>query len=299
MGSYLGLAGGLLWLAMLLLEPEVGFSAPRSWMALFWALQIGFGLLVLQAVLLGLTRALGNRPWPIGWLVPASGVLGALLLAPAYWLIGEWLMVQQLGFPLVPDDDGDVLPSAAAGLAGWWAAWGSEFGDIVGPVTACWCLICLPRLHRLVPPLMTAATAPAPRIPMPVLPATDPVPTPAPSPSPTDWRSRLPAALGTDVIAVASELQYLRVWTPRGVALVLGSLAEVEAAGAGCRVHRSWWVADAHLRRVKRSADGLTCVATGNLEVPVSRRRRAEVLARYGDAATYGGSETAADPEVQ
>jgi LytTr DNA-binding domain len=251
---------------------------------------------VLQAVLIGLTRAVGHRPWPVWWRVPASGVLGALLLAPAYWLIGEWGMVQQLGFPLVPDDDGDVLPAAAEGLAGWLAVWASEFGDIVGPVTACWCLISLPRLHRLVPPL-TLATLPA-AVPEPAPPAES---LPSPPPAAADWRQRLPAALGTDVIAVASELQYLRVWTPRGVALVLGALAEVEAqAGdSGSRVHRSWWVADAHVRRLRRSADGLVCITSGELEVPVSRRRRAEVLARYGDAARYDRSEAAAETKVQ
>lgn len=278
--GYLSRAGGLLWLALVLLEPDVGFQAPPAWMALFWALQVGLGLVVLQACLLLLTRVLGARPWPVWVYVPASAVLGSLLLAPAYWMLGEGWMVQGLGFPASPDDDADLWPVTS----GWGAIWRQEFGDIVGPVTACWCLLCLPRLNRVVPPLL--ASQPGPVAEAEAAPGGPAAPSPDTGPT-SGWQDRLPVALGRDVIAVASELQYLRVWTPRGVALVLGSLNEVEAGGGGCRVHRSWWVADAHLVRLQRQGDRLTCQVTGGLEVPVSRRRRSDVVARYGEAARY------------
>lgn len=279
MVAYLSRAGALLWLALVLLEPDVGFQAPAGWRALFWALQVGLGLVTLEACLLLLTRRLGARPWPVWLLVPLSAVLGSLLLAPAYWLLGEGWMVRALGFPVSPDDDPDLVPAAA----GWAAVWLQEFGDIVGPVTACWCLLCLPRLNRVVPPLL----ATPPRVP--VGPAAgEPAPPPPDMAPAGSWQDRLPEALGRDVIAVASELQYLRVWTPRGVAMVLGSLNEVEAGGGGCRIHRSWWVADAHVVQLQRRGDRLVCLATGGLELPVSRRRRADVVARYGDSARYG-----------
>jgi hypothetical protein len=103
------------------------------------------------------------------------------------------------------------------------------------------------------------------------------------------WRAGLPRELGDDLIAVCSELQYLRVWTARGSTLILGALqAVVDAeAGAGMRVHRSWWVHAAHVRSVRRRAGGLFCQLSDGRDIPVSRRRRAEVLARFGDGARY------------
>jgi DNA-binding LytR/AlgR family response regulator len=103
------------------------------------------------------------------------------------------------------------------------------------------------------------------------------------------WRAALPSELGDDVVAVASELQYLRVWTVRGAALVLGSLQEVEDAegAAGMRVHRSWWVNAMHVRAVRRRGDGAVCELSDGREIPVSRRRKADVLARFGDSARY------------
>jgi hypothetical protein len=122
-------------------------------------------------------------------------------------------------------------------------------------------------------------------------------------PAAAAWHERLPAALGTDVIAVTSELQYLRAWTPRGCALILGALADVEAeAGeAGLRVHRSWWVATEHVVTVRRTASAAVCVMSDGRQVPVSRRRRSEVLARFGEGVRYrvgGASKAAADTDL-
>ena len=91
------------------------------------------------------------------------------------------------------------------------------------------------------------------------------------------------------MIAVKSELQYLRIWTTRGSVLVLGSLQEVEDAegSAGMRVHRSWWVDARHVRTVRRSGDAAICELTDGREVPVSRRRKADAMARFGDGARY------------
>jgi DNA-binding LytR/AlgR family response regulator len=122
-------------------------------------------------------------------------------------------------------------------------------------------------------------------------------------PTPRGWRERLPPEIGQDVIAVASELQYLRVWTPRGCALILGALADVESEDAlhGVRVHRSWWVAANHVSSVRRTTSGAICVMSNGRRVPVSRRRRAEVLARVGDGARYlvpVASEPVPHPEL-
>ncbi len=321
---YLSASGIALWALVMALGPDPGFAAPGPWMALFWALQIAAGLVVLQSVLYLMSRSARLRRWPLWLLVVVSGVLGAAVLAPVYWLIGEGLMQTVLGFAETVDDDGDTGLPLAFGLP----ALLQEFGDIVGPVTASWVLLSWPRLQGLVPPLVTVPAQAVPAIPSPPKPSpptpfsptpfspppsashppvfaseelapvpapTTPLPTvaaPAPAAAPMRspaWRTGLPPELGDDLIAVSSELQYLRVWTTRGCALVLGALQEVEAAEghAGMRVHRSWWVHARHVRSVRGRGDGAVCTLSDGREVPVSRRRKAEVLARFGDGASY------------
>jgi hypothetical protein len=336
---YLMVAGLALFAFVVLIEPEVGFVAPPAVRLLFWALQIAAGLLVLQSILYVLTRLLGASRMPTWALVLLSAILGAAVLAPVYWLIGEGLVEGLLGYPRL-HDLGSVDfqgPLVVRALV-------EEYVDIVGPVTAAWALVCLPRLNRLVPPLLHPAepapviaprraslpsgavdaephgqvSDPAPRVSdVPPFDAAGVQRTAAPervepvaggAPDLADiarlkWSQRLPSELGNDVIAVASELQYLRVWTPRGCALVLGALADVESESGsqGLRVHRSWWIACRHVVSVRRTASGAVCVMSDGRQVPVSRRRRAEVLARFGDGAQYvapPSSETVANADL-
>jgi hypothetical protein len=338
---YLLIAGLAFTALMMALEPEIGFTAPPYAKLLFWTLQVGSGLFVLQSVLYFLTRFYGASRLPSWALVLLSGVLGAAALAPIYWLIGEGLMVGWFGYPSLPEaDESDIfgIPISNPVL--------SEYLDIVVPVTIAWALICLPRLHWLVPPLLhkrpktaevslppgtgpeeiassrnaaaassdflvtdPSAATPSAETARSVLPAPSHPPVAAKgsatsASAPTAfWQERLPAALGTDVIAVASELQYLRVWTTRGCALILGALSDVEAEGAdyGLRVHRSWWVARSHMISLRRTATGFVCLLSDGRQIPVSRRRRAEVLARFGERDQTQGmdaSKSVADAEL-
>lgn len=314
---YLTFVGLALVALMVTLDPDVGFTAPLGDRLLFWFLQIATGLVVLQSVLFLMTRRLGASRMPSWSQVLLSGVFGSLVLAPIYWLIGEGLMQAWLGHPAQTD-------AARADLVGLTLHHPLliEFADIVGPVTTAWALICLPRLHWLVPPLLhgqplnaaadtappahAVSTPPQSAPPQADTPEIDSlhtraaVPTTTPS---TGWRERLPTELGQDVIAVSSELQYLRVWTTRGCALILGALADVESEEArrGLRVHRSWWVASEHILSVRRTATGAVCLMSDGRQVPVSRRRRAEVLSRFGDGAQYrpaDDSKEVAQPDL-
>ncbi len=284
---YLGATGTALLALVLALQPDVGFVAPWPWMALFWLLQIAVGLAVLQGLLYALSRQRWAVRLPLWSLVLGSGVLGSALLAPLYWLIGEGLMETLLRFPRSAEEDGIPDPAEVFGLATLL----QEFVDIVGQVTAAWVLISWPRLPGLLPPLLREA--PSRAVPPPSgnkAPALD-----AAAGTTPRWRESLPHELGQDLIAVSSELQYLRVWTTRGSALVLGSLQEVEQqeGDAGLRLHRSWWVNARHVRRVRRRGESAVCTLSDGREVPVSRRRKAEALARFGDGASY---EVAAAP---
>jgi hypothetical protein len=334
---YLSIIGLAFLALMMALEPDVGFTAPPAARLVFWTLQIAAGLLVLQSVLYLLARHYGASLIPNWSLVLLSGVFGCIVLAPVYWLIGEGLMQSALGYPIsaeeeAPDPIGDALSNPLL----------KEYLDIIGPVTTAWLLICLPRMHWLMPPLLlrrgrvseaaqrpfrrstaenarhvasrahsNPSSAPdfaaAPVMPTSVaiqpLEADLAVAEATPEAARALWLQRLPSELGADVIAVASELQYLRVWTSRGCALILGALADVETESAayGLRVHRSWWVVSRHVVSVRRTAAGTVCLMSDGRQVPVSRRRSAEVLARFGDGARYHidpASKVVADSEL-
>jgi hypothetical protein len=74
--------------------------------------------------------------------------------------------------------------------------------------------------------------------------------------------------------ALSSEDHYLRVHTSLGEELILMRLAdavrELEGAG-GLQVHRSWWIAAAAVRDVKRSGGKIMLVLPSGKEAPVSR----------------------------
>lgn len=277
---YLGGVGIALWALIVALKPDVGFLAPLPWMAFFWALQISIGLVVLQLVLFLITRLKTVCRWPLWIVVVVSGVVGSIFLSPLYWLIGEGLMEQVLGFATQSNGAANSKSTLTFELP----ALVHEFSDIVGPVTAAWVLISWPRLQRLVPPLMSGS--PAAEIESVSTASLASIKNGALTPS---WRAALPSQLGNELIAVGSELQYLRVWTTRGSALILGSLQEVEESEGltGVRVHRSWWVNAQHVVRVRNKSDGAACELSNGLEVPVSRRRKADVIVRFGNSARY------------
>jgi len=283
---YLGGTGLALWVFVMALMPDPGFMAPWLWMALFWALQIGVGLTILQTILYLMSRVESKGRMPLWSLVAMSGLCGSVVLAPIYWLIGEGLMQQFMGFAETIDTD--ELRSVERTLG--WAALVEEWLDISGPVIAGWALISWPRLQGLLPPLVqkTNWSVDEPLVALSQEPKVIEV-------SVRSWREALPRELGDDVIAVKSELQYLRVWTNRGAALVLGSLQEVEdeEGSAGMRVHRSWWVHARHVRTVRRRGEAAICELSDGREVPISRRRKADAVARFGDRARYQEMPTA------
>ena len=283
---YLGGTGLALWAFVMALMPDPGFMAPWLWMALFWALQIVVGLTILQTILYLMSRVDSKGRMPLWSLVAMSGLCGSVVLAPIYWLIGEGLMQQFMGFAETIDTD--ELRSVERTLG--WAALVEEWLEISGPVIAGWALISWPRLQGLLPPLVqkTNRSVDEPLVALSQELKVIEV-------SVRSWREALPKELGDDVMAVKSELQYLRVWTTRGAALVLGSLQEVEdeEGSAGMRVHRSWWVHARHVRTVVRRGEAAICELSDGREVPISRRRKADAMARFGDRARYQEMPTA------
>jgi hypothetical protein len=282
------------------LVPPGGVAMPAVAAALVWFGQIAVGLAVLRYATLRLAAQRALTDWPDPLLLVAGGLLASLALAPLYLALD--LGVAVLGIAVT-----DPLPT---GLAGLLRELVDEWRHLVLPVVGVALLLGIAGLRPVAGlpaapvPEPAPVAAPGPEAVAPATPAagTDVAAAGASPAGPPACLARLPSALGTDVIAVRSELQYLRVWTTAGTALVLGSLREVAACtelGEGLRPHRSWWVAVRHLRGVRRREAGYVCLTANGLCVPVSRRRQAEVVARFGDSATLGdgaGGAPRSDP---
>lgn len=85
---------------------------------------------------------------------------------------------------------------------------------------------------------------------------------------------RLPAELGTDLVALEMEDHYVRVHTALGSDLVLMRMRDAIAELGdleGAQVHRSWWVARGAVEDVRRDGRNVRLVLPRGLEAPVSR----------------------------
>jgi len=95
--------------------------------------------------------------------------------------------------------------------------------------------------------------------------------------------SRLPLKFRqAELHAVSSEDHYLRVHTSLGEELILMRLADAVReldGGGGLQVHRSWWVAAAAVREVKRQGGKVSLVLPSGKEAPVSRTFTADARA--------------------
>ena len=96
----------------------------------------------------------------------------------------------------------------------------------------------------------------------------------APDAEGSPFLRRIPEKLGTDLLSIATEDHYLRVTTERGSDLILlrlsDALAELDA-GAGLRVHRSYWVARRAVASVERNGHRTVLRLLDGTEIPVSR----------------------------
>ncbi|MEP3050605.1 MAG: LytTR family DNA-binding domain-containing protein [Erythrobacter sp.] len=92
--------------------------------------------------------------------------------------------------------------------------------------------------------------------------------------SETPLLERLPAALGSDIVALEMEDHYVRVHTALGSELVLMRLRDaMKELGPleGRQVHRSWWVARAAVEDAVRDGRNVRLKLARDIEAPVSR----------------------------
>jgi len=91
---------------------------------------------------------------------------------------------------------------------------------------------------------------------------------------------RIPAHLGSGIIALENEDHYVRVHTELGSELVLirmrDAVAEIDGVD-GAQVHRSWWVARDGVADVAREGRNVRLQLSNGLQAPVSRARVQEL----------------------
>ncbi len=122
---------------------------------------------------------------------------------------------------------------------------------------------------------------------------TELVPEPVPVSFPSALLSKLPAAIGNDVIALETEDHYLRVHTVQGTALILMRMADAVALldpQLGAQVHRRWWVAESAVEGVQMEGQKLSLSLINNALVPVGRTFSAAVKARFANAPKIGST---------
>ena len=97
---------------------------------------------------------------------------------------------------------------------------------------------------------------------------------PGAAPPSSRFLDRLPPHLGRDLVYLRMADHYVEAFTAAGSTLVLmrfaDAVAELEGTG-GLRVHRSYWVAKAHVTRATRCNGRTVLHLTGGHEAPVSR----------------------------
>jgi hypothetical protein len=302
---------GALALLFAVLDPPASRGLPLTASLGFWLLHIGVGMLlaVWATEWLGAVRALAAwHPW---LRVLAGGIAGSLLFAPVALVLD--LLLAPVAVAESADDLLDQWEAAGGPLALL-----AEWLQLSPSYIASWLLINAVPLVATSTATLNIDARPgeqrsAPNAGQPAvarsaeslsLGCCAPVPEPAagietplqvdacPLPAIDDgtdakrvaFLAQLPPAIGVELIAIQADLHYLQVRTVRGRATVLASIATAEAALAadGLRVHRSHWVALAHVVRVARTARGMFLTLSDGGRVPVSRRRAREVQARLG-----------------
>lgn len=270
--GYLIAAGTLLSIGLAISEPSASDGLGLPARLVFWLAHVSSALFLFELVQFQIGRiALLERLPPL-LLVMTVGVVGAFLYA-----VFNLLLLDRIGF--LAGDLTNPEPISIPGLL-------EELRDSGATSVLFWVLLNSPRLIIIAQQKDTDVAD------QPVAPDAPQVPTdaangPAEAGSPLlELLSRLPRRIGTDIAAISAELHYLRVYTRTGEALILMSFGRaVEALGVipGQRVHRSHWVALAHVLSLESDGDRVVCRLETGLELPVSRTHRTRLRAALAE----------------
>lgn len=272
-------AVGIVLVALfVLMKPEASLGLSFLERLVFWSAHVGLGLTGIAIVSrLARPRWLSQLPLYVSLLL--LGLAGAALLAPAYVALEH----------LLPAGGEEIADSALDRFArlGILQEMLVEFLEVLPVFLTAWFAVNLPLVLTLTDPGGHAPKGPPG--------SGDGRPASADDRTgdrPPDecaraaFIARLPRAIGKDVIAISSDMHYLHIYTTRGKCMILGALRDAaEALGDdGMLVHRSHWVAHAHVARLGRKGGNWYCEMSNGTRIPVSRRNRNAVADWYGRA---------------
>jgi hypothetical protein len=271
----IAVVSALLVVTFVVIEPEASRGLGAGARTLFWMIHVALGLVALYvASWLVLPHMMKQLP---PWLVLlVAGTGGALLVAPVSYLVEEALPAS-----LRPLEDENEWLNVLANL-GWWQAIAAEFLQLAPATLGFWMIINMPFLaHRR---SLGDAREPS------VVGAAEPVDLDKAEAgryaesARAEFISRLPESLGTNVVAISSDLHYLHVYTDRGRCMILGSLQQAadSMGDAGLRVHRAHWVARRAIVKIVKNGQQWYCLLSNDLKIPISRRNKSTVAGWFG-----------------
>lgn len=275
LGRSLVYVGAVLVAIFVVMEPESSHGLGFVDRTLFWTINVGLSLGALYAAsLLLLPRiALLVPPW-LALLL--AGIAGAALIAPFGYLVE---LLQPESWEMA--DDGDWLDRFEEG--GVWQGIVAECFEVGPQVLIVWMAINLPffasrptlndppgsngdgKHHGPVDIEKDEAGQYAAEV-------------------RDEFLSEIPESLGTNVLAISSDLHYLHVYTDLGRCMKLGSLQRAaDAMGEdGMRVHRAHWVARRAIVKIVKDGQQWYCLLTNDLKLPISRRKKSTVAGWFG-----------------
>jgi hypothetical protein len=285
--SYLLAVGIVLLGTFVSLGSNQGLEAPLLAIVLVWALHLSVGLVAIRAGVIGLSRWPKTAKWSDLSLLAVAGFIASLVLAPVSFVIDQSLST--LG---VDTDDELLIGSGASALKILFGIV-EEWTHVIGPTVLVAVMLALPAwwADRQAITKSSSITSNSLEFADSHPEAKVPIDSDAMSSELTETRSclqRLPPALGAELIAAQSELQYVRIYTTRGDALVLGALKDVaeQRESEGQLVHRTWWVSNRHVRTLRRKGTQYVLTMANGLEIPVSRRRQQGLIRQFGLSTT-------------
>ena len=258
-----------------LMEPEASQGLGFFDRTLFWVTNVGLALGALYVASWLLLPKIVHLLPP--WLaLVVAGIAGAALMAPLGYLVE---LVQPASWELA--DDGDWLDVFEK--SGVWQGIVAEFLEVGPQVLVVWIAINLPFLT-------SKPTFNDPQGPGGGGDRNEPVDVEKDEAGRyaedvrNEFLGEIPKSLGTNVLAISSDLHYLHIYTDLGRCMILGSLQRAaDAMGEdGMRIHRAHWVARRAIVKIVKDGQQWYCLLCNDLKLPISRRKKSTVAGWFG-----------------